>query len=354
MAARHERALSIAKRAGAEAVLAADPATVTWLTGYGGSIETGPSPFGLPPLALLAPGEAPMLIVTEDEVPATEALGCGVTAYPGYSVGPLDPVGHAANALASAVDGRAVATEPGALPARLAAQLATTVDAAAELAAARAVKDPDEIERLRAVIALCDTGQRTARMSAMAGAAELDLFAALRSAMERQAGGRVPLLADLISGPRTAGVEGLPGTRVLEEGDLLIADLVPRLDGYWGDSCGTVAVGEPGSQVRERHAEVRTRLERAVEAVRPGVVAGDLDAVMRDGLGYPHHSGHGIGTSYHEEPRIVPGWPTVLEPGMVLALEPGWYGERDGIRLEWIVLVTKDGCEVLSRHDVHL
>jgi len=110
----------------------------------------------------------------------------------------------------------------------------------------------------------------------------------------------------------------------------------------------------PTPTARTIHRRILDRLEQAIAAVKPGVVVGDLDALVREGLNYPHHSGHGIGASFHEEPRIVPAWPTVLEPGMVLALEPGWYGDGEGVRLEWIVLVTGDGCEVLSGHRLDL
>jgi Xaa-Pro aminopeptidase len=352
--ARRARALEVAAAAGADAVLAAQAATVTWLSGYAAPIETGPSPWALPPLAVLAAGGPPVLVVSEDDAAAASGLGCEVVSYPGYELGPFEPVRHAARALATALDGRRrLATEPGALPAALAEGL-VLLDATDALARARAVKDADEVERLRAAIRVCDAGQAEARRRAVAGTTELAAWAAVRAAMEAAAGGRFPLLADFISGPRTAGVEGPPGERALGRDDLLVADLVPRIDGYWGDSCATVCVGEPSLEARRAHKTVRERLERLLEACRPGVRSGDLDALARDGLRYPHHSGHGVGTAYHEEPRIVPGWATVLQPGMVLALEPAWYGEREGVRLEVCVLVTADGCEVLSRHELEL
>jgi Xaa-Pro aminopeptidase len=91
--------------------------------------------------------------------------------------------------------------------------------------------------------------------------------------------------------------------------------------------------------------------------VRPGLRASDLDQSLRDALrkaGYsphPHHSGHGFGTTYHEEPRIVPYNNDRLETGMVIALEPGVYLPGvGGVRLEHALLVTADGCEVLTHH----
>ena len=186
------------------------------------------------------------------------------------------------------------------------------------------------------------------------GMTELDLWALVRAAIERVAGERTPVLADLVAGPRTAEVGGPPGGRVLAEGDLVLCDLVPRRGGYWGDSCSTFAVGEPSATARGRHRAATDALARAIEAVRPGVVAGDIDALVRPGLDYPHHTGHGLGTTFHEEPRIVPGSTVVLEPGMVIALEPGSYGDGEGVRVEQIVLVTNDGCEVMSGHELGL
>ncbi len=345
--------MEVARRAGAEAVLASHPATVAWLTGYAADIETGASPFALPPLALIAPGEPPTLVVSEDEREAAEATGCAVAAYPGFGIGPIDPVARAAEALQRAVAGRRVAVEAGSLPAALAACL-SWVDVEGELAKARAVKDPDEIELLRRAVALCDAGQRAARESVREGNSELELWTSVRAAVEAAAGGRTPIVADLLSGPRTAEIGGPPGPRMVAGGDLVLCDLVPRLAGYWGDSCATIAVGEPSPAARARHRAVGDALARLVEAARPGARAGDLDALARGGLDYPHHTGHGLGAGWHEEPRIVPGSPARLEPGMVIAFEPGSYGDGQGVRLEQVVLITDDGCELLSGHDIEL
>jgi Xaa-Pro dipeptidase len=353
MGSRRDRAFEIAQLAGADVLLAADPATVTWLTGYAADIESGPSPFAHSPLAVLLLGESPVLIVSEDEADAAAAGGCDVVTYPGFGLGPIDPVGGAARALEQVIPHVTVATERGALSAALVAGL-STVEVGPELAHARALKDEDEITLLRAALALCDTGQRAARAHAQPGMTELELWALVRAAIELEAGERTPVLADLVAGPRTAEVGGPPGDRVLVEGDLVLCDLVPRRAGYWGDSCSTFAVGEPTRSAGSRHRAAADALARAIEFVRPGVVGGDLDALTRPGLDYPHHTGHGLGTTYHEEPRIVPGSMVVLQPGMVIALEPGSYGGDEGVRVEQIVLVTDEGCEVLSGHDLAL
>lgn len=354
MKARRERALEVARLLRADGVLAADVSTVAWLTGFEADIESGPSPFALPPLAVVTPDGPPILVVSEDDAPRVPP-DCEACIYTGFTIEELDLAGRASRALRDAAGGRRLATESGALSIALArARGFSFVDATAELRSARAVKSRDEIELLRMAVALCDVGQAEARAHAQHGISEIELWTHVRGAMEHAAGGRIPVLADLASGSRTAETGGAPGPRILGDGDLVICDLVPRLRGYWGDSCATLAVGEPGASARSKHRAVADALERGIEAVRPGAVASDLDQLVRAGLDYPHHTGHGLGTSWHEEPRIVPGSRTRLEPGMVLALEPGVYDGDEGVRLEQVVVVTEDGCTILSTHSLEL
>jgi Xaa-Pro aminopeptidase len=148
---------------------------------------------------------------------------------------------------------------------------------------------------------------------------------------------------------------GPPSARVVNAGEVVLCDLAPRVNGTWADSCATVVLGEPTPDLTAAHAKVLDALHRAMEAIRPGVAAGEVDALARAGLDYPHHTGHGIGSSYHEEPRLVPGATTPLQAGMVIALEPALYAPGDfGIRLEHVVVVTADGCEDLSSHSLDL
>ena len=353
MSDRRQRALDVARRAGADVLLAARPSTVAWLCGYAVDLEGGPGPFGLAPLLILREGARPLAVVSEDEAPAVAALGCDVASYPGSTLEPLDPVGGARRALTGVLEGARAATELGWLPAALAVGLAL-VDVAEQLAGVRAVKDADEIERLRTAVAVCDAGQRAAREHAQPGLSELELWSHVHAAVEEAAGGRTALVADLLSGARTGEVGGAPGERVLAPGDLVLCDLVPRVRGYWGDSCATFAVGTVDRAARTQHAAARDALARGLEAIRPGIRAGDLDSFVRDGLDYPHHTGHGLGADWHEEPRIVPGSPTVLAPGMVIALEPAVYADGRGIRCEKVAVVTDDGSEVLSGHGLEL
>ena len=345
------RAARVLEAVGCDAFVASDPFTVTWLTGFAADETWGPNPFGVAPLAVIRSDGSVVAIVSEDEAPALEGCGCEVVAYPGFTMGPLDPFDGRRAALASlALSGR-VAVEDGAL--LVPGVEAVQADAHA-LRLLRAVKDDDEIARIRAAIGLCDVGQAAARGALRSGASELEAWGVVQSAMEQAAGERLSLLCDFASGERSVETGGPPGRRVVRDGDLTIVDLVPRLAGYHGDSCSTIAVGDVPAEVRSAHARCSEAREPGLAALAPGRVAGDVDALVRKGLDYPHHSGHGLGVSAHEEPRIVPGSETVLAPGMLVALEPGTYPGPWGMRVERIALITDMGCEILSKHDLAL
>ena len=348
---RRDRALAIADGRG---LITADPASVSWLTGLVIDIEWGPNPFAVAPVAILEPGGRVVAVVSEDEAPALAADVEALT-YPGFAVEDVDRRGASLELVLQALPNGALAVELASLPGTLVRALGSREVVDVDLRPARAVKDPDELDAIRAALRVADTGQAAARAGLRAGASELELWTETRAAMEQAAGGRIPVLADFVTGPRTAEVGGPPTGRRVEPGDLLLVDLVPRLGAYWGDSCATVALGEPPEAAKRAHAAALEALEAAKAAVRPGAVGDEVDRAARDvGGSYPHHTGHGLGLALHEEPRIIPGSQRVLEPGMVVALEPGSYADGWGVRTEQVVLVTDTGHEVLSGHDLRL
>ncbi|MGH2345244.1 MAG: M24 family metallopeptidase, partial [Chloroflexota bacterium] len=228
-------------------------------------------------------------------------------------------------------------------------------EATPALAAARLVKTEEEIARLRRAIALTDIGQDAVRRALQPGMTEIALFAAVRGAMEQAAGCRLPIAGDLVAGAeRTANAGGWPLDIVIGVGDPVIVDLAPRLAGYWGDSCNTLCAGEPAGVFRRMIQATTEALVKGVEAARPGLRAAELDAVCRRqvesyGYVYAHHSGHALGTTVHEDPRLVPYEEMPLQAGMVLALEPAAYVSGvGGVRTEHVILITPSGAEVLS------
>jgi Xaa-Pro aminopeptidase len=345
------KAARVLETVGCDAFVASDPFTVTWLTGFAADETWGPNPFAAGPLAVIRDDGTVTAVVSEDEAPALEGAGCEVVTYEGFTLGPLDPVAGRAKALESLGLAGRVGVEDELF--QVPGTTAVPADAHA-LRLLRAVKDDDELARIRAAIALCDVGQAAARTALSSGVSELDAWGAVQAAMQDAAGERLALLCDFVSGGRTAETGGLPGLRRARSGDLAIVDIVPRLAGYWGDSCSTLAIGDVPADVRSAHARCCEALENGLAALAPGLVSGAIDTLVRKGLDYPHHTGHGVGVAAHEEPRIVPGSETVLAPGMVVALEPGFYPGPWGMRVERLALITETGCEILSRHDLTL
>ena len=357
------------KSQGLEAALISNPFNITWLTGYAPSIQTGPSPFeGGPALGWFHEGELTLLLTDWEAGPAGET-GVNVFPYVGYTIDePLACAQRMAAALGEMLKPfaglkGAVGVEMNHLPAALypaiqaALPQATLRNLDRQLDPLRAVKTSEEIQKIRAAIRLCDLAQFEIQQHIQPGVTELELWERVKSRVELEAGGRVPVLADLVAGQRTGDIGGLPGDYTLQAGDPVMLDFVPRLNGYWGDNCAGYFVGEPVPELKKVYSVVKGSLQAGAEAIHPGLPAKELDALVRTYIKnagyepYPHHTGHGLGASYHEEPRIVPHQDMKLESGMLLVLEPGIYLPGvGGVRLEDAYLVTPDGCEVITRH----
>ena len=131
--------------------------------------------------------------------------------------------------------------------------------------------------------------------------------------------------------------------------------------GYWSDCCATYFTVAPTERQLSFYRASERALALGKSMLKPGVVAREVDAALRKSIvdagfeEYSHHSGHGVGTSGHEAPFMLPDSDTVLAPGMVLMLEPACYvGGEIGVRLEDAFLITEDGCEQLTHHDKSL
>ena len=218
-------------------------------------------------------------------------------------------------------------------------------------------KDTAEVEQLRAAGAAIDRVHARMGEFLKAGRTEAQVGADIAAAIVEE-GHTAAAFVIVGSGPNGASPHHDVSDRVIESGDVVVVDIGgPLPSGYYSDSTRTYAVGaEPPARVQEAYAALQDAQERAVAAVRPGVPAELVDAVARArltdaGLGerFLHRTGHGIGLDVHEDPYIVGGNTTTLEPGMAFSVEPGIYLDGDwGARIEDIVVVTDDGCERLN------
>jgi Xaa-Pro aminopeptidase len=361
------RVAAAARAVGADWALLTSADAVCYATQHTGVIEWGVSPFaGGPSLAFVsADGSVVALLVNNlEEAGARRAAADHVLTYVGLALGERSPVEDRYRAaVVSALDeldvGGTVAIEAATFPALVADVLAgrgvRTVTIDRELDRARATKTAAEIDRLRFCAELTDAGQLAALAAARPGRTELEIWADVRLAMEQLAGERLPVAGDLTSGvENTAAISGWPTARVVKEGDPILCDLGPRAHGYWGDSCNTIFVGQPGPAFMKLYRTTQRAVEVIQETLRPGITAADFDRTVRSvfvdaGVDNPLHTGHGIGTGVHEWPRIVPDQDVTIQEGMVLMLEPGAYEPGvGGVRLEWMYLVTANGNETLS------
>lgn len=153
------------------------------------------------------------------------------------------------------------------------------------------------------------------------------------------------------SGPNGASPHHETGSRRLTEGDAVVVDIGGTRQGYCSDMTRDYVIGDLPPGYGELHAVLEAAQQAAVAMVAPGVSAEAIDAAARSAIeaaGYGHlfvhRTGHGIGIEEHEEPWIVGGNTTRLEPGMAFSVEPGIYvPDRYGARIEDIVVVTDDG-----------
>jgi len=296
------------------------------------------------------------------------ALGCfteNVRWYEGYAF--VRPVDHnsvyieAVRELATALGfGGRVAIEKHTFPASLdfLVEGSQKFDVTPHLDRVRSIKTPGEIALLRRSAEAAAIGQQVCGRVVRPGISELHAFAEIRRAMEEFAGQRVPVTGDFLSGvERTARSTGWPNARIMEHGDPVLCDLAPRINGYWGDSCASFVIGTPNRRYEAMFKTCKSALNLAIDTLRPGVEINLFDQrireyVKRSGFSYPHHTGHSIGTSVHEWPRIVPYERATFEEGMVVMVEPGAYDpEVGGVRTEWMIEITSNGCRPVFAFD---
>jgi Xaa-Pro aminopeptidase len=226
---------------------------------------------------------------------------------------------------------------------------------------ARLIKDAFEVATLREAAARLDTVMPQVLAAVRAGEREREIAAVIEMTMREAGYERTAFDTIVASGPHSAMPHYRAGTRVLTPGDLVVLDFGGVLDGYCCDLTRTVSIGPPSREARRVYDAVRDAHAAAVAAVKPGIDASAVDAAAREllrdrGLGdaFGHGTGHGLGLDVHEEPRVgkprtdLP--PVTLAPNMVFTIEPGAYLPGfGGVRIEDDVLVTEDGCELLTR-----
>lgn len=234
---------------------------------------------------------------------------------------------------------------------------ATLLDGTAAFERLRLYKDDDEIARIRRAAAITQDVFDAAFAGLAPGTTDREVAAAIADEFRRAGCTGYGLVQ---FGALSALPHGHPHGEALREGMVVLIDGGCEVDGYWSDITRTrVFGGTPPPEFKRVYGIVRDAQSAAIERVRPGVAAEDIDRAARDvieraGFGprFTHRVGHGLGMDGHEPAYLVRGNAQPLEPGFVFTVEPGIYlPDRFGVRIEDDVMCGPDGPVLLSRRD---
>ena len=226
----------------------------------------------------------------------------------------------------------------------------------------RRVKTPDEMEQIRAAQAITDKTFLHMLDFVKPGLSEKDLQLELDFYMLRNGATGLAFETILSAGVNGSMPHAVPGANVIKDGDFVTMDFGAAVNGYCSDMTRTVAVGKISDEQEAVYNLVYEAQTTAEAAVRPGLPCDEIDAVARRiiyGAGYEgkfgHGLGHALGLEIHEDPRFSPTCHETTVAGLVMSVEPGVYLEgRFGVRIEDIVQVTEDGCDVITQSEKKL
>ncbi|MHB1535254.1 MAG: M24 family metallopeptidase [Acidimicrobiales bacterium] len=355
-AARLERVRTAMVVGGVDALLLSLGADLPWLTGYQAM------PLERLTMLVLPVDAPPILVIPKLEAPRVEVDGS--FAVRSFADGE-DPVGVVADIVGRrshlAVSDRAWATFV--LQLQVALPDASWQVASAITGPLRAIKDDAEIEALAAASAAADrvASQLLGGSIPLIGRREREVSEDLGRRLVAEGHQRVNF-AIVGSGANSASPHHEPGRRRIEASDVVVCDFGGTMDGYCSDITRTVCAGAPPEGFAVLYGVLREAQAAAVEGAEVGTACEEVDRIARrriEAAGYGdafvHRTGHGIGLEEHEDPYLVAGNTTALQPGHAFSVEPGIYLDgRFGARIEDIVVATAAGPRSLNQasHDL--
>jgi Xaa-Pro aminopeptidase len=221
---------------------------------------------------------------------------------------------------------------------------------------ARIVKDADEIGLIRSAVQVGAQLFDRALKIIRPGVQEVEVAAEMELAARRAGAEAMSFPTIIASGARSALPHGRASEQAIAPGGFVVCDFGVILSGYCSDQTRTVWVGAVTDDARRAYEAVKEAQQAAIDVVRPGIAVGEVDSAARKVLKkhkldryFTHSTGHGVGLEIHEAPRVADGQKEILQPGMVITIEPGvYFPGKWGIRIEDMVVVTAGGRDVLT------
>lgn len=230
------------------------------------------------------------------------------------------------------------------------------VDVRPFTAALRMIKSEEELACIRKAAAIADRVFEKLLPEIRPGVTEAEIVGMVEYLLRVEGAEGASFEPFMMSGENAWLPQRVASRKVLREGELAVLDMGARYEGYCSDLTRTLALGEPTAEQRRIFQVAWTAQQVALEAIRPGAIASEVDHAAREvitaaGLSNysPHLIGHGVGISIHEPPILDRGVDIILQPGMVITVEPGIYLPGVGAaRVEDMVVVTSAGYELLT------
>lgn len=226
----------------------------------------------------------------------------------------------------------------------------------------RLIKTPEEIAVIQKAVDIADEAFEHIQSFIKPGIKEIDVSNELEFFMRKLGAASSSFDIIVASGIRSALPHGVASEKVIASGELVTLDFGAYYQGYCSDITRTVAVGEPGDKLSDIYDTVLEAQKRGVAGLKPGMSGKEADALTRNyitekgyGSYFGHSTGHGMGLEVHEGPGLSFRTEQKLEPGMVVTVEPGIYvSGLGGTRIEDDVVITEDGCKVMSNSSKEL